>query len=221
MLKRPEARIIRVKKAYYLTPNMIRVTFSGPELKGIPSGREGGNCKLTIPFDGQNYQAFVEQMQQGKKLPVRTYTVRAYREKKLEMDIDFVAHGTEGPASRWAMTAKPGSFCGFRGPSTAKVTHFESDWYVIAADMSALPLAVVTLESMPRDAKGVAVFEVATEADKQLINAPKGVGIYWLINANSHVQSHKQEVFIRKLKWPIKRRVQACVAGESGVIKSL
>ena len=42
-------RILTVKNAWYLTPNMIRVVFAGPELDGFPEGREGGNCKLLIP----------------------------------------------------------------------------------------------------------------------------------------------------------------------------
>lgn len=219
LFKKSLPRILRVKEAFYLTPNMIRVTFSGPELQGLPSGREGGNCKLTLPNEGQSQQEFVEQLKQGIKFPVRTYTVRAFREDSLELDIDFVAHGTDGPASRWAMSAKPGDFCGFMGPSPAKVTKFEADWYIVAADMSALPIAAVTLEAMPRDAKGVAVFEVISEDDKQAIDAPPGVEIHWLVHSNQHTPSAQAE-FIRQLDWPT-GRVQACVAGESGVIKLL
>ena len=213
-------RILRVKKAVYLTPNMIRVTFSGSELEGIPSGREGGNCKLTLPDNEQSQEEFVEQLQQGAKFPVRTYTVRAFRKDVLELDIDFVAHGSKGPASRWAMSAKPGDFCGFMGPSPAKVTNFSADWYCVAADMSALPLAVVTLEAMPRDAKGIAIFEITSEADKQVIDAPPEVELHWLIHLDPHTSSSAQESFIRQLDWP-SGQVQVCVAGESGVIKAL
>ena len=49
-----------------------------------------------------------------------------------------------------------------RGP---KVEAFDADWYLVAADMSALPLAAATLEAMPRDARGVALLEVTSEAD--------------------------------------------------------
>ena len=37
--QRPLPRILTVKTAYRLTPNMIRVTFAGPELAGLPEGR--------------------------------------------------------------------------------------------------------------------------------------------------------------------------------------
>lgn len=213
-------RILRVKHVHYLTPNMIRVTFSGPELKGIPKGREGGNCKLTIPNENQCYEDFVEDLKQGVKFPVRTYTVRAFREDDLELDIDFVAHGEEGPASRWAMSAKAGDFCGFMGPSPAKVSQFSGDWYLVAADMSALPIAAVTLESMPRDAKGVAILEITSENDQQAIDAPLGVELHWLVHSDPHTLSMAQESLIRQLEWPL-GKVQACVAGETGVIKAL
>lgn len=212
--------ILCVKKAMYITPNMVRVIFDGSELGSIPSGREGGNCKLILPSEGQSRSDFIGQLQQGAKFPVRTYTVRACRQDDLEIDIDFVAHGAEGPASRWAMSAKPGDFCGFRGPSLAKVTRFDADWYLVAADMSALPLAAVTLEAMPVDARGIAILEVTSDADKQVINAPEGVKLHWLIHSDPHTLSTAQEDFLRQLSWP-SNRVQACVAGESSTIKSL
>jgi NADPH-dependent ferric siderophore reductase len=220
MFKKSMPRILRVKKAVYLTPNVIRITYGGSELEGLPSGREGGNCKLILPNDGQAHEDFIEQLKFGAKFPVRTYTVRAFRESQLEMDIDFVAHGSTGPASRWAMSAKAGDFCGFMGPSPSKVDRFDADWYLVAADLSAFPLAAVTLESMPRSAKGVAIFEITSPSDKQIVNAPEGVDIHWLIHPEPHRPSIEQESFVRNLSWP-DGRVQVCVAGESSIVKLL
>ena len=104
-----------------------------------------------------------------------------------EMDIDFVAHGDDGPASAWAARAKPGSFLGFAGPSEVKIKEFYADWYLVAADMSALPVASAALEAMPRDAKGVAIFEIETAEDAQEIDAPQGVNIHWLVQGDPHV----------------------------------
>ena len=220
VLGRPGPRLLTVKEAFYLTPNMIRVVFAGPELEGFPAGREGGNCKLMIPELLETRQSFAERLQSGPP-PVRgTYTVRKYDEDRQELRIDFVAHGDEGPASRWASTAKSGDFLGFAGPSEAKVTRFDADWYLVAADPSAIPVAAATLEAMPRDAKGVAIFEVTSAADRQDIDMPKGIEAHWLIQPDPHVPSAAQEGFIRSLRWP-EGRVQVCVAGESGVIRAL
>ncbi|NRB00696.1 MAG: siderophore-interacting protein [Rhodobacteraceae bacterium] len=217
---RPGPRILTVSKAWYLTPNMIRVTFSGPELEGFPVGREGGNCKLLIPDPEETRDAFEDRVEHGPAPQRRTYTVRHYREDSGELDIDFVAHGDNGPASRWATQAKPGDFLGFMGPSTAKVTDFTADWYLVAADPSALPVAAATLEAMPRDAKGICLFEVTAEEDRQDIDAPEGMEMHWLVHPHPDKASTQQEDFLRKMAWP-EGRVQTCIAGESGVIKSL
>ncbi|MEM7242685.1 MAG: siderophore-interacting protein [Pseudomonadota bacterium] len=213
-------RLLRVKDAYYLTPNMIRVTFSGPELAGFPTGRDGGNCKIMLPEPDESYDAFKARLENGPPPVRRTYTVRSYREDVGELDIDFVAHGDNGPASAWAARAKEGSFLGFAGPSEPKVVDFSADWYLIAADPSAIPVAAATLEAMPRDAKGIAIFEVPSPEDKQDIDMPEGIEQHWLIHEEAHHASTQQEDFIRNLDWP-EGRVQTCIAGEQSVVKAL
>lgn len=218
--KKPAPRILTVKDAFYLTPNMIRVTFQGPELAGIYAGCAGANCKIFLPEIGQSRADFEARFVDGPPPVKRTYTVRSYRPDVQEMDIDFVAHGDEGPASAWAVRAKAGSFLGFAGPSEVKIKEFYADWYLVAADMSALPVAGAALEAMPRGAKGVAIFEIETAEDAQEIDAPQGVDIHWLVQGDPHVASKRQEEFMRSMDWPA-GVVQTCVAGESSVIKAI
>ncbi len=199
---------------------MIRVTFAGPELAGISQGCEGSNCKLLLPEPDETRAAFEARLSDGPAPVRRTYTVRHFDKDAQEMSIDFVAHGDNGPASRWASHAKPGDFLGFMGPSAAKIDEFVADWYLVAADPSAIPVAAATLEAMPRDAKGVAIFEVTSAEDAQEIDAPEGIQMHWLVHPDPHVSSEAQETFIRGLDWP-DGRVQTCIAGESGVIRSL
>ncbi|MEM6492272.1 MAG: siderophore-interacting protein, partial [Pseudomonadota bacterium] len=158
--QRRPPRLLTVQDAWRLTPNMIRVTFAGRELDGFPEGREGGNCKLLLPDPDEGRDAFAKRLIDGPPPVRRTYTVRKFDAATGVLSVDFVAHGDTGPGSRWARHAKPGDFLGFAGPSAAKVDHFEADWYLVAADPSAIPVAAAALERMPRDAKGVAVFEV-------------------------------------------------------------
>lgn len=217
---RPGPRFLRVKEAFYLTPNMIRIVFSGPELAGFPEGCDGGNCKLMLPEPEETYEGFSTRLKSGPPPVRRTYTVRKYDAAQQELTIDFVAHGDEGPASRWAIAAKPGAFLGFMGPSAPKVTRFDADWYLVAADPSAIPVAAAALEAMPRDAKGIAIFEVTSAADRQNIDMPDGIEAHWLIHPDPHVPSDAQERLIRTMEWP-EGRVQTCIAGESGVIRAL
>lgn len=217
---KPGPRLLTVKKAWHITPNMIRVTFAGPELADFPEGREGGNCKLLLPEVDETKDAFATRLHNGLSLIKRTYTVRHFRKDTLELDIDFVAHGDNGPASRWASNARPGAFLGFAGPSMPKVTSYDADWYLVAADPSALPIAAATLEAMPRDAKGIAVFEITAPEDTQDIEAPEGIEMHWLLHTNPAVASSQQVDFFRRMAWP-EGRVQTCIAGESSVIKQL
>ncbi|WP_422377313.1 siderophore-interacting protein [Roseibium sp.] len=223
-LPKRRPRFLTVKTAYHLSPNLIRVTFAGPELEGFPKGHHGANCKLVLPRDGESraeFEAYFAPDAPKEKIhAVRTYTVRAYREDSQELDIDFVAHGDNGPATRWAQAAKPGSFLGFMGPSQPKLTEFYADWYLLAADLSAMPVVEATLEALPSDAKGLAVFEVPTEEDIRDIAAPAGIELRWLVQPEQHRASMAQVDLVKSLDWP-SGTVQTCIAGESSVIRAL
>ncbi|WP_422037702.1 siderophore-interacting protein [Roseibium sp.] len=226
MLKRLKRRprILTVQSTRQLSPHLLRVTFAGPELEGFPLKHEGANCKLVLPRDGESradFEAyFAPDGPEEKVHPVRTYTVRSHRPDKLELDIDFVVHGDEGPATRWAQAAKPGSYLGFFGPSQTKIAEFYADWYLLAADLSAMPIVEATLEAMPDEARGVAVFEVPSAEDIRDIKAPKGIDITWLIHEDPHVPSTAQVAFVKSIDWR-SGVLQTCIAGESSVIRSL
>lgn len=226
MFNRPKrkTRFLTVQSARYLTPNMVRVTLSGEDLEDLPTGIEGAHCKLGFPKAGQERADFEAAYENGrpadKSYSVRTYTVRSFRQDRLEMDIDFVVHGDEGPATLWAQAAKPGDFLAFMGPGPIKLKDYYADWYLVAADMSALPVAAATLEKMPRSARGVAIFEILSEDDRQEIDMPEGIDAHWILQGDPHRQSDVQIDFIKKLSFP-EGRIQICVAGESGVIRGL
>ena len=222
--QRRKPRILTVKSSRYLTPHMIRVTLTGEDLADFPAGQEGAHCKLAFPRADENLDAFSAHYAEGRPKervhPIRTYTVRAFRPETLEMDIDFVAHGDEGPATLWAQRAAPGDFLAFMGPGPVKLTDFYADWYLVAADMSALPVAATALEAMPETARGVAIFEIHSEADRQEIDMPAGIETHWLVQDDPHLPSAAQIDFIRDLEFP-DSRIQTCIAGESGVIRAL
>jgi len=221
---RRKTRVLTVKSASYITPHMVRVTLTGDDLSDFPDHMEGAHCKLAFPREGEDlasFTAFHQAILPKKKVhPVRTYTVRSFRREGLELDIDFVAHGDSGPATLWAQAAKPGDFLAFMGPGPVKVTDFYADWYLVAADMSALPVAAATLEAMPRSAKGVAVFEVHSLDDRQDIDLPEGIDVHWLVQDDPHASSTAQLDFVQDLDWP-EGRIQTCIAGESGLIRQL
>ena len=115
---------------------------------------------------------------------VRTYTIRAQRER--EIDVDFALHedatGQHGPATTWAMNAQPGDAIELGGPGAAKPLPPGRDFYLIAGDMTALPAISVNLEALDPAAAGYVVIEIQDEADRQFLTAPEGVDIDWIVN---------------------------------------
>ncbi len=212
--------LMQVSASRYLTRNMIRVTLTGDAIKDMPTGCEGANCKIFLPRPDQPQDEFAAQLRDGPRPIVRTYTVRHIRPDTGEMDIDFVDHGDAGPASAWARRAEIGGFCGFAGPGPVKVPAFYADHYLIAADMSALPVAAATLEAMPRNARGVAFLEVNHPDDAQEIDAPTGITQHWLIHPDTHAPSRQLVDMVQSWDWPV-GCVQTCIAGESTAIKAL
>ncbi|MEM1429743.1 MAG: siderophore-interacting protein [Pseudomonadota bacterium] len=218
--KKPLPRILTVKSAWHLTPNMIRVTFSGDGLEGLPEGRASANCKLMLPEPGESRPAFLRRLEEGPAPVRRTYTVRHHRPDAGELDIDFVDHGDAGPASAWARQAAAGAFLGFAGPGPVKVKEFVADYYVLAADMSAIPVVAATLEAMPADARGLALFEITAPEDRQDLVAPPGIDLRWYIHATPSVTSSRMIDEIRAMPWP-DGRVQTCIAGEHEAIRAI
>lgn len=212
--------VMDVVRSRYITPHMIRVTLTAPEAAVIPESIAGGHCKIMLPGPGQARQAFADQFKGGPKPITRTYTIRNARPEACEIDVDFVAHGDEGPASAWAARAKPGDFLGFAGPGLPKLMAFDADFYLFAADMSAIPVVAAAIETLPQDAVGLAVFETIGEDDRQEINAPPGIAQHWLIQSDPHIASTAQIEHIKSLPWPV-GRVKTVIAGETGVIRAL
>lgn len=218
--KQNAPKLLQVTGSQRVTPNMIRLTLRSDDLRDIPENADGGHFKLFLPETGQTKADFQAQLEKGPRPTTRTYTVRYARPNLGEIDVDFVAHGDEGPASAWAEAATDQSFCGFAGPGQPKLTEFRSDWYLLAADMSALPVASAGLEAMPMDAKGVAVFEITSPEDRQDIAAPPGIEQHWLIQSDPHVPSTAQCDLLRDMPWA-DGRVQTLIAGETWAVRDL
>jgi len=168
-LAKPQARELEVRRRSWVTKNMLRITLGGDGLKDFPPGQESAYIKLLFP-------------QGGDARPLmRTYTVRHQRSD--EIDVDFVMHEDHGPASAWASEAETGDKILVAGPGARKLISQEGNWFLLAADMTALPALSVNLEQLPDDARGYAVIEVREEADIQSLKHPPGLKIHWVINA--------------------------------------
>jgi len=174
-----------------VTPHMRRIVFGGPALADFPEGREGGYIKLIFP----------DAPRANPDRPVlRTYSVRA--QDKEEITVDIAIHAdTNGVAMDWAMQAKVGDTITITGPGRVKMAPPDADWYLIAADMTGLPAALCNIERLSADAKGYAVFEVASEADIQDITAPSNVKVAWVVDPKPQQLNNTLLGAIKALPW--------------------
>jgi len=186
-MSKPVPRTLEVIRSAYVTPHMLRVTLGGSELVAFPEDQESAYIKLIFP-------------QHGESRPLmRTYTVSAQRSD--EIDVDFVLHAADGPASAWARKAKPGDQILVGGPGPKKLINKDADWYLLVGDMTALPAIAVNLAQLPEDARGYAVLEVVTDADIQTLQHPENIEIHWVINATPDSDSSTLLQRVEQLCW--------------------
>lgn len=174
-----------------LTPNLIRVTLKGNDVSPYQICTIGVNNKIFIPPVGIDEVHFSETNPETGELilpplevrpNIRTYTHRGIDVANNLLIIDFVNHGENGPASRWAMYAKEGAKLGVAMKLKQAPLHPQADWYFLIGDATALPVISCILEALPQNAKGTVLLEVATKEDELEITKPNGINIVWLHN---------------------------------------
>lgn len=192
-----------VRRITALSPHFTRITLTGDDLQHFGTDGLDQRIKLVIPFaDGtvtdvgqfdetlamMDWYRRWRQLPDETRNPIRTYTVRAVRPAEREIDIDFVLHGTEGPASAWATAAEVGSPLVVVGPdSRSEVSGGGIEWnpgaassVLIAGDETAAPAICSIVESLAPDMTGEVFIEVPTAADALPVDAPEGVSVSWL-----------------------------------------
>lgn len=148
-----------------LSPSLCRFTFGGGDVRAMRTFAPDQRVKLFFPNAIGNPSALTRDkwLEDYQAMPPedrplrRTYTIRALRAGAGEVDIEFVLHGSTGPASRWALTATPGDRLQIVAP------HEEADgdpggyeWrppvslnhLLLLADETALPAVTGILEEL-------------------------------------------------------------------------
>ncbi|MCY6381537.1 siderophore-interacting protein [Hoeflea prorocentri] len=216
-----KTRVLDVVRSGRLTPNMHRVTLGGMELADFPGGQESAHVKLLLPERGATQASFRQRLlSDPKQITTRTYTVRHHRPHAQEIDIDFVIHEGGGAACDWALGSRPGDFAGIAGPGPIKAPDPVSDWFLFCADMTALPAAAASMETLPPTAVGHAILEITCDDDIQPIDAPPGMMCHWLIHENPSEFSDQQLEYVKALDW-LDGTPGVFVAGESTTVSSL
>lgn len=182
-MRKPETKRVTVVSTKTVTPNMQRIILQGEELAQFPQSCEGSYIKLLFNQEGGTD---ISALNSEERPVMRTYTIRRFSAQRKQIEVDFVRHMTDdlscGFAARWATSAKVGDSIGIVGPGSIQDMNIESDWFLMAADMTALPALSAKIQQLPENAKGYAVVKVACQEDKQPLNSPTGIDVKWIFS---------------------------------------
>lgn len=216
-------REVEVVRTTRLSDTMIRLTLGGEGAEGFESAIFDEHVKLIFPEPDTGELRLPrpdgDDLIWPRPIPTsREYTIRAHRPAVREIDIDFVVHA-QGLASDWARDAQPGDRVHIAGPPGGYRISDDYDFYVLAADETALPAVARFLAESPRDRVGVVVVEVHGPGSELPLDAPEGVSVVWL-HGGGHA-TDLLEAATRAVPIPKDATVFAWLAGEAASIKPL
>jgi NADPH-dependent ferric siderophore reductase len=230
-----------VSRVVRLSPSFVRVTLTGADLDRFADNGFDQRIKLAFPESpvaeahlpsGADWYRRWRELPEDHRSPIRTYTVRAVRPRRLELDVDIVLHdGVDqgGPACRWARRARPGDRIAVLGP----VAGYDGDHggigfrppagggpLLLAGDETAAPAIAAILERLPGDARGLALLEVPYPEDVLEVGAPSGVVVRWLPRHGRAPGCELVPAVQRAAAGP-DLPVYTWLAGEAGVVTAL
>ena len=182
--KRP--RYIQVSSWHDLNPYLRRIIFHSPDLADYPFQCHGAHIKILLPLPHQNQPILPEVTAQGvlwsdkaNKPILRTYTLQHYNRSACTLTIDFVLHGDNGPASRFAHHVQIGQTIGILPPVGPNPMLKPAQDYLLIGDLSALPAISAMLTNMPTHAQGTILLHLPdTSAQLTNLNTTAAINIH-------------------------------------------
>lgn len=217
----PATGLIRVLDGgVALTPRMRRLRFEGDALADFPEDCEGAHIKLLFPLRDDAPPALPTLGAGGPQWPQdrprpwsRTYTVAAIDPVRRRLDVDFVLHGDDGPASRWAARATPGQVLGLIGPGGPSLYRPDAERFLLIGDPSSLPLLRAVMRKLPDTAAGDVLIELPDPGERQPLPPRPRMRVHWLRRAELLDA-------VRALS-PPDGAVSLTLAGESGQVVAI
>ena len=220
----PQFRLMNVVSTRYFTPHMLRIRFSGEDLKRF-SLFGAMHVRLLLPAQdvpqpvwpimGPNGLPFWPD--EAKRPAARAYTIRNLNIEEGWMEIDFYIHETEGLASQWAKNARAGDIAGLMGPVGRPLR--QAKQYLIGTDMTGLPAVGRMLEEFAPDVTGHVLIAVDAQSDIQPLTHPEGVTIEWIVNADQDAAATALTDKLCTLPWPDGSDSFGWFAGEADCAK--
>lgn len=202
-----DLRIVTVRSVKDVTPRLRRIIFTGEDLARYDRDDQL-HCRLIFQPRGIEEPRWPMLDHRGKvvwpgdaAVPTRVYTIRHIDSGARTMTIDFALHPQPGPATRWAMDARPGDMAGVLGPAAHGPK--PADFLVLTGDETALPGIARILEMLPQNAAGHAFIEVNDAADVLPLRQPDGFQLHWLYrNGREPGTTTLLPDALRQIIWP-------------------
>ncbi|ATQ44041.1 siderophore-interacting protein [Caulobacter mirabilis] len=192
-----------------ITPHMRRITLAGEGLRLLGIDRPAQWVKLFFPG------------QEGVARIGRAYTVRGFSHAFAAMDVDFVLHGDDGPASRWAARAERGEMLDVAGPRGGHAIDPRAKNYILVGDATALPAICAIVEALPAHVRARLFIEVANKAEEQRLRSNAALDVQWLHSgAEAPGATGRLELAVQAADLDT-RNCQAWIAGESFMVRSV
>ncbi|WP_369356216.1 siderophore-interacting protein [Streptomyces sp. cg2] len=235
---------VRVARTRRLGPSMVRITFTGERLAELASGGRDQRFKLFLPQPHQSAPVFEDtgdgwyatwRAQDPAERPVmRSYTIREQRPHLGEFDVDFALHGADdpasaagGPASRWALAARPGDRLTVLAPAVADNGGVDfrpppgTDWILLTGDETALPAIAGNLAWLSPGTVAKVWIEIGHEDDRRALPSFADVEVTWLVR--EHAGPGRGEPVLDALRAADlpEGTPYAWIAGEAGTVKAV
>lgn len=162
-------RHLTVTATERITPNMLRLTVSGPDLAGFPSASPGDHIKVVVA-DGTGAEV------------MRDYTPRRFDPSTNSLTLDFALHDA-GPATLWAKAARVGDPAQIAGPKGSNVIGGVRSWLLIG-DETALPSIGRRIEEMAAGTTVTSLVAVPGPQDEQHIETVARHHALWVHRAD-------------------------------------
>jgi NADPH-dependent ferric siderophore reductase len=152
----PRFRRVVVRRIERLSPRLVRVSLSGPDLEGLIVEDPAASVRLLLVSPGGrrlvlpswNGNEFL--LPDGQRPAIRTFTPRRVDSEALELDLDIVIHG-RGVASEWAEAAEPGWPAAVSGPGRGYAIDHDAPAFLLAGDETAIAAISQLLEALPAE----------------------------------------------------------------------
>ncbi|MFJ2618310.1 siderophore-interacting protein [Glutamicibacter sp. NPDC087344] len=176
-------RLVTVESVTPLGASMVRIRVTGQDLTSLRSVAAEDHVKVFFDRDADGNPVLPrvegDRWIDGRSMTSRDYTIRDANPAEGWMDLDFVLH-EHGVAGRWAGTAQPGEQLALLGPRGSFRVKDVFDWYVLAADETALPALARWVSGLRPEVKVFAFIEVNGAADEIPVDSPAQLELNWL-----------------------------------------